>query len=103
LEGDLPIVLCDLTLYELGNLLKFKGFTPEEITDALGSLFDLGVDIVVPTKNILGIAAEIAEKYELTFYDSSFIALAQELQFKLKTADRKIFEQTKSLGFVELL
>ncbi len=46
LDGSLPIVLCDLTLYELGNLLKFKGFTSKEVSDALDSLFDLGVDIV---------------------------------------------------------
>jgi predicted nucleic acid-binding protein len=103
LKGGQPIVLCDLTLYELGNLLRFKDFASGEIADALGSLFDLGVDIVVPTKNILSIAAEIAEKHELTFYDASFIALAQELQFKLKTADQKIFEKTKTLGFIELL
>lgn len=103
LKGIQPIVVCDLTLYELGNLLKFKGFTSGEIADALGTLFDLGVDIVVPTKNILRVAAKIAEKHELTFYDASFIALAQELQFNLKTADQKIFEKTRALGFIELL
>lgn len=103
LNGDTQIVICDLTLYELGNLLKFKGFSPSEINSALGSLFDLGVDIVAPTKSMLGVAAKIAEKCDLTFYDASFIALAQELQFKLKTADKKISEKTKALGFVELL
>lgn len=103
LNGIEQIVIRDLTLYELGNLLKFKGFSPSEIESALGSLFDLGVDIVAPTKDILGAAAKIAEKYDLTFYDASFAALAQELRFKLKTADKKILEKTKALGFVELL
>lgn len=61
LDGDTQIVICDLTLYELGNLLKFKGFSPSEIDSALGSLFDLGADIVAPTKSMLGAAAKIAE------------------------------------------
>lgn len=83
--------------------MKFKGFSSSEIDSAFGSLFDLGVDIVAPTKGVLGAAAKIAEKYDLTFYDASFVALAQELQFKLKTADKKILEETVMLGFVELL
>lgn len=103
LNGNAQIILCDLTLYELGNLLKFKGFSSTEIKSALGSLFELGVDIVAPTKDILGAAAKIAETHDLTFYDASFIALAQELHFHLKTADKKILENTKAMGFVEVL
>jgi len=103
LNGNAQIVLCDLTLYELGNLLNFNGFSPSETDAALGSLFDLGIDIIAPTREVLGATAKIAAEYGLTFYDASFVALAKELQFKLKTADKKIWEKTKALGFVELL
>ena len=97
LDGSIPIALCELTLYELGNLLRFKGFSYKDVDEALASLFDLGVDIIVPTKGMLGSTARVAETHSLTFYDAAFVALAQELQFKLKTADREIFEKTTSL------
>lgn len=103
LSGNAQLVLCDLTLYERGNLLNFNGFSPSETDAALGSLFDLGIDIIAPTREVLGATAKIAAEYDLTFYDASFVALARELQFKLKTADKKIWEKTKALGFVELL
>jgi len=102
-NGSIPIALCDLTLYELGNLLRFKGFSHKDVDEALASLFDLGIDIIVPTKGMLGSTARVAETHNLTFYDAAFVALAQELQFKLKTADREIFEKTKYLGIVEML
>ncbi|MEE8167770.1 MAG: type II toxin-antitoxin system VapC family toxin [Candidatus Hydrothermarchaeales archaeon] len=28
LSGKIPIIICDLTLYELGNLLGYRGFDP---------------------------------------------------------------------------
>ncbi len=103
LNGSIPIVISDLTLYELGNLLKFKRFTSDEIESAIGSLFNLGLDIIAPTRDLLASTAKIAQTHDLTYYDASFVALAQELKFNLITADEKIWEKTKSLGFVELL
>ncbi|RMF91337.1 MAG: PIN domain-containing protein, partial [Methanobacteriota archaeon] len=75
----------------------------DEIKSALGSLFDLGIDIIAPTREVLGLTAKMAGHHDLTFYDASFVALAQELKFNLITADKGIWEKTKSLGLVELL
>ncbi|MEE8167767.1 MAG: hypothetical protein V3T58_02700 [Candidatus Hydrothermarchaeales archaeon] len=33
----------------------------------------------------------------------AYLPVAKELKFKLKTADKKIFEKTKDLGLVEMI
>ena len=48
-------------------------------------------------------AIDMAYDYDLTIYDSYFIALAKDLNFMFVTADEKLYKKIKNLRFVKLL
>ncbi len=63
----------DLILYETANALRYNPrFTKEDVRRALASILDMRMEILVPTSNILGHAAEFAFKHNITLYDSYY-------------------------------
>ena len=50
---------------------------------------------LVPTIEIAEVAAEVALKEGITFYDSLYLAAAQELGVKLITADRRLYDAAR--------
>jgi len=103
-KGTKTITTPDLSMYEIANALRYnKNITKEEIEEAVNSLIDLGIDIIVPTKNIMKSAIDIAFDSDITVYDAYFVALAKELGFTLVTADGSLFEKIKKLKFAILL
>ncbi len=63
----------------------------------------LNLNIIAPLPDISGLTAEIAYQKDITFYDASYIALAQELNFPYVTADEKLYSKLKDFSFVNLL
>lgn len=104
IEGTKTITTPDLSMYEIANALRYnKTITKEEIEEAVNSLIDLGINIIVPTKNVMKSAIDIAFDANITLYDAFFVALAKELGFSLVTADKSLFEKIKKFKFVVLL
>ena len=96
LNDEIEIVVPDLILYEIGNVLRYNpSFNNEDVTLAVRSLVDLGINIIIPTTEILDIAIDLAFKYNTTLYDSVYLALAEILNDTLVTADRNLYEKTK--------
>ena len=86
LRGEIILVVPDIQLYEIANALRYnKLFNEKDVKGAVNSLIDLGINIFVPTKDVL-------EK-----------ALAATLNFLLITADEKLYDKLKTLRFVKLL
>ena len=61
------------------------------------------MDIIAPLPDILTLVAEIAYRYNITFYDASYIALAQELGLQFITADQKLYNKVENLSFIKVL
>ena len=75
----------------------------KDVASAVNSLVDIGVNIVVPTKDVISSAIDMAFLFDITFYDAYFIALAKELDYNFVTADEKLFDKIKKLKFAKLL
>ena len=103
-KGEIKIVAPDLLLYEVSNALRYnKSFKPEDVQQAIDSLYNIGIDIVVPVLNVIKSAVEISYKYDVTVYDSFYVALAKWINFKYITADWKFYQKVKNLDFVKFI
>jgi len=98
------IAAPDLLFYEIANVLATKTRLPAAaVTEAFSLLwnfnlerFDFGLE-----EFLAGLA--MARKYNVSLYDAAYIELARRLKCTFVTADRKLYEKTKSLRFVHLL
>jgi len=96
LNDEIEIIVPDLILYEIGNALRYNpSFNNEDVKSAVRSLIDLGINIIIPTTEILDTAIDLAFKYNITLYDSVYLALAEILNDTLVTADKNLYEKTK--------
>jgi len=103
-EGDIEIVVPDLQIYEIANALRYnKQIKKLEVENAVKSLIEIGIKIISPKSEVMKTAIDMAYDYDLTIYDSYFIALAKDLNFMFVTADEKLYKKIKNLRFVKLL
>lgn len=100
-KGTCELAAPDLILYEVSNALRFNpNFNEEDVTEAMNSLFDMGISIIVPTPRIIKSSIAMAFKYKTTIYDAFYAALANEIGFEFVTADGKLYKKIKDLEFV---
>jgi predicted nucleic acid-binding protein len=88
----------------MANVLRFTdGFNERLIKKSLESFIDLGVDIVIPTIEMISLATKLSYKYKITVYDAIFIALSKIINGIFVTADKKLYEKVKELKFVKFI
>lgn len=98
LSEKIVLAAPDLMLYEVAGVLKSKKeFTEDSIQDAVGSLLDMGVEIFTPTEESLRRTVRVSFRTGLSFYDSLYVALAEQLGARLLTADREIHKKARPL------
>jgi predicted nucleic acid-binding protein len=104
LSGGMLLVAPDLLLYEVGNTLQFKrDFSVSDIQAALSDVLRIQLELVSPTERLLHQAADLAHRSKLTYYDSLYLAVANELGVKLITADRRLQVAAGNMVLVELV
>lgn len=104
IDRKIEIIEPDLLLYEISNALRYNpNFKEVDVMNALESIFDLGIEIITPTRKLLYDAIEISYKYGITDYDATYIALSRELSGKFITSDKKLFEKTRDNLSIEIL
>ena len=92
--GTRNIIVPDLLLYEVSNALRYHPeFTTEEIIEAIETLFDMNIEIITPTRNLLEKSIEIARSQNVTCYDAIYLALAIELEEEFITVDEKFLKK----------
>lgn len=104
INGVCILLAPDLLIYEIANALRYKpNFSHSNILRAVATLIDLQIDIVTPGKELIERASELSYKYELSIYDSSYLALGELLGIKVYTADKKFFNKAKTSGILIFL
>lgn len=104
IDREIEIIEPDLLLYEISNALRYNpNFKEIDVMNALESIFDLGIEIITPTRKLLYDTIEISYKYDITGYDATYIALSNELSGNFITSDKKLFEKTKNMFSIEIL
>ena len=103
-DRGIELVAPVLLLYEVANALNYKpDFTEKDVKNSISALIDLSLSIKLPTKEAMEKAVSIARKYDLSIYDSCYIALAESLNIKMVTADEKLWEKMKEHPLMFLL
>lgn len=100
--GELSIVVPDLLFYELANALRYNPrFTNKDVKEAVKSVYDMGFDVRGIDAAITSQAIDMAFKFDVTVYDSYFMAISQIEETPFITADYKFARQMK--GFKNLV
>ena len=104
LDGQIAATVPALLAYELANVLRHKtDLTADQVQDAVQSLFDMGLEWVLPTSAAVRRATEIAYACETTVYDAAFVALAESLNATYVTADERLARRLEAYPFVRFL
>jgi len=103
-HGNTELVVPDLLLYEVSNALRYNpNFDENDVVDAVDSLYDMGIDIIIPTGEVIRSAINLAFTHDVTIYDAFYAALADEIDFTLITADAKFYRKTNNLSFIKFI
>jgi len=98
LEGSCSVYVPDLLFYELSNVLRYHpGSAPEDVGEAVASLFDMGFQPRRPAEESLFRAVELGFEHNVTVYDAAYLALAEIEDCTLVTADLKFYERVKGV------
>ena len=102
-ENKLHLVLPNCAPLEIVNVLRLGKKFPEEKTgQCLTALFDLKPEFIPLEKNLLSQVTSLIYTYDLTAYDSAFVAVANIGNCQLITADYKHHLKTISKNIVWL-
>ncbi len=101
IAGELEVMLPSLLKYELINLLLYRKFSVGDMKSVIEVISDYGFVFVDPENKTLDKIIEFSEKYRITAYDASYIALGYALNADVYTADEKLLGKVKGLHFVK--
>jgi predicted nucleic acid-binding protein len=90
-DGNLRLAVPSLWVYEVGNILSRK--RPATARDTMTALLDLGLEEVPLGSVLAGRTLELALDKGITFYDASYVAVAENRDAGFVTADRRLAER----------
>ena len=101
LNKECEIIVPDLIFYELSNALRYNTrLTESDVKAAVQSLIDMEFDVKVVESRTAEHAIEIAYAYNVSVYDSYYLALAHLENKPLVTADYKFAERIKKFKYL---
>jgi predicted nucleic acid-binding protein len=105
MEGRTKIIIPPLLYYEVGNILLFGRSRPpiEQAAEALSDLFFIPLEVVPLALGSADVTLRLASLRGLTYYDATYVVLAEMLDCDLITADRRLAERARATGRVRLL
>lgn len=87
----------ELLIYEIANVLRYKETLEEKlILNAIVSIYEMRILRSV-NQSIMEEAIRLANKYDITVYDSTYISFAKNFGCNMITADRKLLQRIKPL------
>lgn len=104
-EGRVAVHVPALLYYEVGNILLL-GQPRRAIQDAesgIADLFRLPLRVLPPGEPDARLTTRLARALGLTFYDATYLALAESLGCDLVTADRRLAHKAARTGRVRIL
>ena len=102
--GEEPLVAPDLLVYEVSNvLLHNPTFSVPEVQRSIERLYDLELELIAPSVELMTATLVLAAAKHLTFYDALYVQLARHLGLALYTADHKLIAKLRDLPLVRSL
>lgn len=105
MEGRVAIAVPALLYYEVANILLFGRSKPpiDEAAEALRDLYSIPLAVAVPAPETADAALRLASDHGLSYYDASYVALAETLDCTMITADQRLARRLRTDGRVRLL
>lgn len=97
-EKEIAISVPILFFYEVGNVLKSSVKTLRINSTKAKTVYEkftYAEFIVYSSKELFKRAFEKANLFDITFYDASYVALAEDLKIPFYTADTKLLQKIK--------
>ena len=95
-EGKVSLASPYLLTYEVANALRYNpGFGIQDVKRAVRALEGLQVSLFPPAGELMDISAEVAFTHGLSFYDSTYVALAMATKSTFYTADREVVKKVQ--------
>lgn len=104
-EGRHLLTIPTLLFYEVGNILACgrARLSERETEQALNDLLRVSLRTVAPDSQSMETTARLARRFGITFYDATYLALAEFLDCELVTADARLAGKARPGGRVRLL
>ncbi len=90
IRGMLAIAAPSLAVYEVCNALRFGRIPLKDVVIVYHLLRGLRVDLIEPNEEVMDGAISTAFENDLTVYDASYLALAENLGVPLITDDSRM-------------
>jgi predicted nucleic acid-binding protein len=105
IEGRLQITVPSLLYYEVANILLFGRSRPpaDEAAEALTDLYSIPLTVVEPERDVAEATLRLALHHGLSYYDASYVALAESLGCLMITADQRLARRMPGERRVQLL
>lgn len=104
LEGEIRVIVPELLLYEFGNVIRMKsGLEAPALNVIIAALWEMNLVMIPTNPHLMQRTMEFAFQHNITFYDATFVGLAQILDCDFITADEKLHSRISSLPKVSLL
>jgi len=102
-DGKIELYLPDLVIYELTNVFRYGKISEDQAKDFIQDFYKMEMILIQPNQSLLFDTLNYALNFDITIYDGIFITLAKNLGTKMITADKKLYEKTKSTGLIIFL
>ncbi len=94
LNRQINITVPDLIMYEISNALRYnKDFIVNDVKLVIESIYLSKIKIVSPTIELINQAIEFSSSFDVSIYDSTYLALSSLLNFQFITADEKFYKK----------
>lgn len=105
LEGRVKIIVPALLYYEVGNILLFgRSRRPiGQAVEVLADLYAIPLEVAPLTVLSADLTLRLASLRGISFYDATYVGLAEMSNCPLITADRRLVERARATGRVRLL
>ena len=103
-SGTEPLVAPDLLVYEVSNvLLHNRSFSLAETQHSIQRLYDIELDLISPSAEMITKTITLASAKHLSFYDALYVQLAYHFELPLYTADKKLIAKLHNSPLVRSL
>lgn len=90
-DREILLVAPELAAIEIASIIRHVGVNEPIALEFLTAYRDLAIELIPATPARIRAALSTAFAHQLSIYDAMFLALAQELDCELVTADLKAF------------
>lgn len=101
-KGTVKIFAPELAKYEVGNVLVKRKLLLDEAKTSLATYYSLPITFIPETKELAQKAYKFADELNITYFDGTYISLAEELNSVLVTENVKHLSKSKKVKVLPL-